>query len=155
MTSRYSRREGAPLRGWAGGNEGCWATARPAAPPPTPPCSQNPPTPPRSPFSLLVSSLLFSALLAAPLSCSTFLSHASVFFGAALLSLSTSFTLTLGTACSQSTALFFAVFATPFLTHLLDVVPLATLRMLGHSRADRRCRDPFFERWFTSRWDPG
>lgn len=38
MTSRYSQREGAPLqeRGWAGGNEGCWATARPAAPPSTP-----------------------------------------------------------------------------------------------------------------------
>lgn len=37
MTSRYSRREGAPLeRGWTGGNEGCWATARPAAPPPAP-----------------------------------------------------------------------------------------------------------------------
>lgn len=34
MTTRYSRREGAPLQGWAGGNEGCWATARPAAPPP-------------------------------------------------------------------------------------------------------------------------
>lgn len=37
MTTRYSRREGAPLQGWAGGNEGCWATARPAAPPPAPP----------------------------------------------------------------------------------------------------------------------
>jgi len=36
MTTRYSRREGAPLQEWAGGNEGCWATARPAAPPPAP-----------------------------------------------------------------------------------------------------------------------
>jgi len=36
MTTRYSQREGAPLQEWAGGNEGCWATARPAAPPPTP-----------------------------------------------------------------------------------------------------------------------
>lgn len=48
MTTRYSRREGAPLQGWAGGNEGCWATARPAAPPPRPlpaALSQNPPTP--------------------------------------------------------------------------------------------------------------
>jgi len=47
MTTRYSRREGAPLQGWAGGNEGCWATARPAAPLPRPlraTLSQNPPT---------------------------------------------------------------------------------------------------------------
>lgn len=36
MTTRYSRREGAPLQEWAGENEGCWATARPAAPPPAP-----------------------------------------------------------------------------------------------------------------------
>lgn len=36
MTTRYSRREGAPLQEWAGRNEGCWATARPAAPPPAP-----------------------------------------------------------------------------------------------------------------------
>lgn len=50
MTSRYSQREGAPLqeKGWAGGNEGCWATARPAAPPsPLPRAfSQNPPATP-------------------------------------------------------------------------------------------------------------
>lgn len=47
-----SRREGAPLQGWAGGmgRGGCWATARPAAPPPL--LSQNPLPPSSSPSPL-------------------------------------------------------------------------------------------------------
>ena len=76
MTSRYSRREGAPLRGWAGGNEGCWATARPAAPPPPPLLAKS--TDPPSPSLPL--SIYLSIYLSFPPSIAFFFSLLSLSF---------------------------------------------------------------------------
>lgn len=99
--------------------------------------------------SLLLSSRLFSFLLfwallcpslsflyLAPLSSPTRSSSSSLLFPLCP-SVSLSFTLTLGTLCTYCTALFFSVYAAPFLTHFLNVVYLATLRMLGHRLAGR------------------